>query len=374
MREQAPDHLKVLIAGGGTGGHLFPAVAIARGLREAVPACEVRFVGSYYGLETKILPERNEVFYPLDIQGIQRQGTIEGLSHNLKFPWKFIRAYRRCRSILKLFRPDLVIGTGGYASGLPLLAAQRQKIPTLIQEQNSYPGLTTRKLAKKAGLVCVTYKESLKYLKTENYAITGNPLRFNSATPTSSEARKTLKLPAEKKVVFILGGSQGSHALNSHFKGRWRHYVKEVGIHLLWQAGPREYDGIVKAVGRSRGVTVIPFVHDMLSAYMAADLVICRAGAMTISELTALGRPSILVPLPGAAADHQTKNAQLLRRRKAARLVPEKSIKDGALEEALTELVKDDNKLQEMSLRAHKLAKPRATTLIVKHALRLAGK
>ncbi|UCD36802.1 MAG: undecaprenyldiphospho-muramoylpentapeptide beta-N-acetylglucosaminyltransferase [Fidelibacterota bacterium] len=372
MPGQDHNRLRVLMAGGGTGGHLYPALAIARGLREAVDECDIRFSGSIYGLEARILPEENEVFYPLKIRGIQRGLGPVSLARNLVFPWRFFRSRWRCRRILQQFKPHVVVGTGGYASGLPLMSAQRRGIPTLIHEQNSYPGITTRRLARKASLVCLTYKSSVEYLHSDGWILTGNPVRFGQNIPSRRTARQKLGLPARGQVLFILGGSQGSRPLNRHFKTHWQVYTEEMGAHLLWQTGTSNYKRLSRSLGSEKGVNLVPFIKDMASAYMASDLVVCRAGALTLSELTALGKPSVLVPLPSAAADHQTKNAKVLVNHNAARMVLQSDLARGALERIVKRLIKYPDRLKAMSKRASHLAQSDATENIVEHILRLA--
>ncbi len=362
----------MLIAGGGTGGHLYPAIAIADSLRERRPESDIRFIGSIYGLEATILPQRNEIFYPLNIRGLQRGHSAIAIRRNLTFPWRFLATYRRCREIIRTFQPQVVVGTGGYASGLPVMVAQRKKVPTLIQEQNSYPGLTTRKLAKKASLVCLSYEETAEYLETKRWVITGNPVRFTSQPPDRATARRLLNLPPDQPVVFVLGGSQGSTPLNNHFMGNWRRYTEDMGLGLLWQTGHKDFERLRKEVDPAAPVLMLPFIDDMAAAYSAANLVISRAGAMTIAELSAMGRASLLVPLPSAAADHQTRNAQALRRKRAARLVPQKKLPSGALEEVVRGLFAEPAKLVDMGQRALALAKPEARYSIVKHILEMA--
>jgi UDP-N-acetylglucosamine--N-acetylmuramyl-(pentapeptide) pyrophosphoryl-undecaprenol N-acetylglucosamine transferase len=357
--------MKVLLAGGGTGGHLYPALGIAAGLRASRPEVDVRFIGSYYGIEARVLPTLNELFYPLDIKGIQRSFDSQGLVNNFKLPTRFMSSYRRSKQILRNFKPDVVIGTGGYASGIPVLAAQRKHIPTLIQEQNSYPGLTNRRLARKAQKICLTYEDSAQFFDTEHIEVTGNPIRFTGVIPDQSVARKNFKIPVDRQVILILGGSQGSVPLNKHFLGVARTYVRELGVHLLWQTGDAHFDGINKSVGFKRGVTLLPFIHDMLGAYAAADLVICRAGAMTISELTYIGKPAILVPFPNAAGDHQTKNADSLVKKRAAIKVDQANFKDGKLENIVQNLLEDPKRLKNMSRAAKRMGHPQALEQII---------
>lgn len=363
-----------MLAGGGTGGHLFPALAIARGLREMDDRSDIRFVGSRYGLEARVLSDENEVFYPLNIRGIQRGLGLVSLGRNLVFPWRFAVSYWRCRLIMSEFEPHVVVGTGGYASGLPLMVAQSQGIPTLVHEQNAYPGMTTRRLARRANVVCLTYKSTVQYLQCDRWVLTGNPIRFDrDHLPSRRAAREQLGLPVRKQVVFILGGSQGSRPLNNHFLGHWRTYTDKMMVHLLWQTGAAHHEPLRQAIGSGERVTLVPFITDMAAALIAADLVVSRAGAMTLAELTYLGRPSILIPLPSAAADHQTLNAQVLVKRRAARLVPQSELSRGTLEKQVRRLIEYPDRLRTMGKLAQSLAQPDATETIVKHILKLAG-
>jgi UDP-N-acetylglucosamine--N-acetylmuramyl-(pentapeptide) pyrophosphoryl-undecaprenol N-acetylglucosamine transferase len=372
MPGQEHKRLRILLAGGGTGGHLYPAVAIAQGLRGLDANCDIRFVGSKYGLEATVLPQKNEVFYPLNIRGLQRRISPIALGRNLRLPWRFAESYLRCRKILRQFSPQVVVGTGGYASALPILAAQRKGIPTLLHEQNSYPGLTTRKLTSKASMVCLTYEATSKFMPTNNWIITGNPVRFKNVITSRKSARQHLGLPVRKQILFILGGSQGSRSLNNHFLTHWPEYTQHMGVHLLWQTGSRDFKRLNKAVGSESSITLSPYIINMEAAYRASDLVVSRAGAMTISEITNMGKPSVLVPLPSAAADHQTRNAELLLKKKAARLVPQVELHKGTLETVIRQLINYPDRLRAMGKRIRSLALPEATPKILDQILKLA--
>ncbi len=361
------------MAGGGTGGHLYPALAIADGIRQVRENADIRFVGSRYGLEARVLAEQNEVFYPLNIRGLQRGFGPAALGRNLLLPWRLISSRRRCRKILQEFRPHVAVGTGGYSAGVPLLVAQNQGIPTLIQEQNSYPGITTRHLAARANVVCLTYRTSAQYLNTNHNVVTGNPVRFDADPPTRSAARAQLGLPARRQILLVLGGSQGSRPLNLHFQAHWQTYADSMGAHLLWQTGRHDHERLAQEVGADARVTLTPYIRDMAAAYQASDLVVCRAGATTLSELAFLGRPSVLVPLPSAAADHQTMNAVVMVGRRAARMVAQKDLPAGILEDTVRKLIRYPDRLRAMAMRARSMARPGATRLIVEHILKLAS-
>ena len=362
-----------MIAGGGTGGHLFPALGIARALREARPEVSIEFVGSVFGIERRILPAAGEVFHALPIRGLQRDFSLSAIGRNLLFPWRLALAYLGARRHIRRFNPQVVVGTGGYASAMPLAAAQRRGIPTLLQEQNSYPGLVTRKLAHKAALVCLTYEETARHITTDNWQVTGNPVPFDSAGLPPADARQTLGLPAGGPVLFILGGSQGSKPLNDHFCSVWGTYTTGLGAHLLWQTGPRHLADVKAAIGQADGVTLKPFIDSMAAAYSAADLVISRAGAMTLSELALMSKPAVLVPFPGAAAHHQTHNARLVADHGAAQLVPQSDLPGGALEETVRGLLADKTALQRMSQKSAELARPEAGRTIASEIIKLAA-
>lgn len=365
-------HLRLILAGGGTGGHLFPALGIAEALRIVDSRMDIRFVGSKFGIEARILPAKNEIFYPLNIQGLQRSFHPRAIVSNLVFLKRFRASQIRCAEILDEFQPHIVVGTGGYASGLPVLAAQKRGIPTIIQEQNSYPGLTNRKLGEKADLVCIAYEEAGEYFKGGNILMTGTPSRFVDDPPSKEDARMALGLPHDRPVIFIMGGSQGSRPLNSHFIATYHDYVGEMGMHLFWQTGWNEHERVKAVVGQEKHVTLARFVHDMPAAYQAADLVICRAGAMTLNELAQFRKPSILVPLPTAAGNHQLKNARVLEDHNAARVIEQKFLGRGRLESAVQSLFRTPRQMVTMAKEAGFLEKRGASDLIVKHILKLA--
>lgn len=362
----------MVIAGGGTGGHLFPALGIAKALRELVPSIRITFIGSMFGLEARILPGTGEDFHLLPIRGLQRGLSLRSIGRNLLLPLRFIRSYLTSAKLLRQIAPHVVVGTGGYAAALPLAVAQRRNIPTLLQEQNSYPGLATRRLAARADHICLTYEEAAQHLSTDRWTVTGNPVAISGSNVNPMRARQTLGISANGRVLFVLGGSQGSRPLNNHFLSCWQTYTESMAVHLLWQTGAAQYDHIASSTGGSPQVTVLPFIDDMASAYAAADLVVCRAGAMTLSELAALGKPSILVPFPHAAADHQTHNANVLAAKGAAQMLPQSELPGGALERMVTQLLADPDALAAMSAAALKAAHPGAGKAVAEQILKLA--
>ncbi len=360
--------LKVLIAGGGTGGHLFPAIAIGDALKEK--GTSVKYAGSQYGIEATILPKRNETPLLLNIRGIQRSFSISSIIKNVLFPFRLVSSYLTARNFVKTFNPDVVIGTGGYSSGLPLLAATHLKKKTLIQEQNSFPGITTRKLAKKAESICIAYSDASQYIDSNNVVLTGNPVRKGMKKIEQVVARKQMGIDENKQTIFILGGSQGSRPLNNHFRANYKKYL-EKDVQIVWQCGKLDYEVINQEVDKT-DVYLKSFIYDMDVAYSSADIVISRAGALALSEMTIMGKIMVLVPFPNAAGNHQYKNAMSLAKLKAAEMVEQNDLASGKLEELVFSILRDENKRKLMSKNALKLGKPEATETIVSQILRIA--
>ncbi|MFQ6610783.1 MAG: undecaprenyldiphospho-muramoylpentapeptide beta-N-acetylglucosaminyltransferase [Fidelibacterota bacterium] len=361
------DKIKVIIAGGGTGGHLFPAMAIGDELRAR--GVDVKFIGSKYGLEAITLPEKGETPLLLNIRGIQRSLSYSSIQKNLLFPFLFFKAFLDSHRFIKKFKPHVVVGTGGYSSGLPLLAAIRMGLPTLIQEQNSYPGITTRKLSRKVNVICTAFEESSKYLSGD-IRLFGNPVRHDLKVTDSKTARHVLGIGESLPTIFILGGSQGSLPLNLHFQRNHEKYIAE-GFQIIWQCGESHYSKIEK-LNKKKNVHIFPFIQNMGQVYSASDLVICRAGALTLAELSVCRKASILIPFPFAAADHQTINALSFEKNGAAILLPQSDLESGALEEQVFDLFKNRNMISQMEENAGSLAHSEATSQIADTIIGLA--
>ncbi len=357
---------KILIAGGGTGGHLFPALAIGDALRDR--GAEVRYIGSTFGIEAKKLPALGEKPYLLPIRGIQRDLSVDNILKNLSFPAKFLKSYNMARNILKEFKPSVVVGTGGYASGVPLLAAVQAGINTLIQEQNSYPGITTRKLSGRVNMVCIAFEETANHLSGE-WRITGNPIREGLKIMDKGIARETMGLDREKTTILLLGGSQGARPLNMHFRDVHQKYLIQ-GMQILWQSGERDAEQL-KPLSELEGIHLHPFIEDMSAAYSSADLVIARAGALTISELTCFHKAAVFIPYPHAAGDHQTINARSLVSEGAALMITQDQLPSGKLEKTVFELARDSHRRVEMEKRARLASYPDATEHIIEEILNL---
>ena len=310
--------IRVLVSGGGTGGHIFPAVSIANAVRRRHPDAEILFVGALGRMEMERVPAAGYEIVGLPVAGFDRKR----LWRNFAVVVKLMRSLRRARKILRDFRPDIAIGVGGYASGPMLKAAQKKGIPTLLQEQNSYAGVTNKLLAKKAKAICVAYDGMERFFPSETIIRTGNPVRYeiaNASTPRP-EAKRALGFDPERPLLLVVGGSLGARTINQSIAGSLDR-ILETGVQMLWQTGKLYIDECQKAADGHADVKATAFISDMAMAYRAADLVVARAGACTISELQLLGVPAILVPSPNVAEDHQRKNALALADRDAAVMV-----------------------------------------------------
>lgn len=361
--------LRVVISGGGTGGHLFPALAIANQLQQAAPNTEVLFVGAKGRMEMEKVPANG-----YHIQGLWIAGIIRGAAFkNLLLPLKLIVSFFQAWRLLKRYRPHIAIGTGGFASGPLLYIASRMGIPTLIQEQNFYPGLTSRLLSKYVDRVCGVYDEQTTYFDPEKLIITGNPVRseLNNDTYTPSKSKSNFGLAADKPTFLIMGGSLGATTLNKALE----HTLPQIAtndIQGIWQTGFTFYEEKGKAYQNQYSglVTIQPFIENMPEAYKAADLVIARAGAITLAELAYLGKAAILVPSPNVAADHQTKNARVLENHGAAILVPDEKAAAN-IPDLLPQVLKDEAQLHQLSNRIQDFAKPNATKAIADEIFKL---
>ncbi len=352
---------RILISGGGTGGHIFPAIAIANAVKERFINAEIKFVGAKGRMEMQKVPDAGYSIEGLWISGIQRRLTIK----NLSFPFKLISSLHKAGKIIRKFKPDIVIGVGGYASGPTLKMATRKKIPTLIQEQNSFPGITNRLLGSQVNTICVAYEGLEKYFPKEKIVLTGNPVRKNviEIEGKREKAQEFFALEPDAKTILIVGGSQGAVSINKSIAANLLLF-EEKGIQLIWQTG-KFYKEEAEVLARGKeNIKVHEFIREMDLAYAAADLVISRAGAIAISELSAVQKPVIFIPLPSAAEDHQTKNAQALVNKNAALLVKDTEASE-RLKEVILDIIENEEKLKELASNILNFASPEATTLIV---------
>lgn len=335
---------RILVSGGGTGGHIFPALSIADELRSRLDA-DILFVGAENRMEMTRVPEAGYQIIGLPVAGFDRKKPWR----NIKVILKLFSSLAKAKKIIKDFKPEIVIGVGGYASGPVLKEAQRLGIPTLLQEQNSFAGVTNKLLAKKANSICVAYDGMERFFPAEHIIKTGNPIRKKLLSPTLSrkEALESFGLSADKKTLLVVGGSLGALTINESLEKGIKDLAGK-GIQVIWQTGKNFGNRGPEACKGLKGVVVTPFISDMAAAYKGADLVISRAGAASISELQALGKPAILVPSPNVSEDHQTHNAMALVRRDAAVLVKDSEAREKLVGEAL-KLLSDPIKLGEMS-------------------------
>ena len=351
MFENMDRKLKVILSGGGTGGHIYPAVAVAEALKRRLgDGVEILFVGAEGKMEMEKIPELGYRIEGLPVAGLQRRLTPK----NLAVPFKVVRSVLRARRIVKKFGADVAVGFGGYASAPVLWSAQRMGIPTLIQEQNSYAGVTNKLLASRARRICVAYEGMERFFPADRIVLTGNPLRgrfaaSGDAAALKAEALAHFGLEAGKPVVLVVGGSLGTRTLNEMMKANVDRIVAEGKIQVIWQTGKyyeREMTEFMQ--GRSdRGIWRGAFIDRMDLAYAAADIVVARAGACTVSELCLIGRPTIFVPSPNVAEDHQTKNAMALVGKQAARMIPDRDAVNGVFP-VVEELLADPKQLAEM--------------------------
>lgn len=317
---QQANNIRVILSGGGTGGHIFPAVAIANAIKNTNPHAEIKFVGAKGRMEMEKVPTAGYPIEGLWISGLQRRITAD----NLLFPFKVLSSLLKALQILKSFNPDVVVGTGGYASGATLKVASWLGIPTIIQEQNSFPGITNKLLASKAEKICVAYEGMEKFFPAEKIKLTGNPVRheieFNKNT--REDALKHFKLSNNKITLLVVGGSLGARTINQSINAGLSQLAAS-NIQVIWQTGKYYATQATEATSEYQGKGILnsPFIKEIDKAYAAADIVVSRAGAIAISELCISGKPTILVPSPNVAEDHQTKNALALSTRNAALLV-----------------------------------------------------
>ena len=353
--------LKVLISGGGTGGHIFPALSIADEVKRRYPDADIRFVGALGRMEMERVPAAGYPIEGLPVAGFDRKH----IWRNISVLFKLWRSMRRARRIVKDFAPDIAVGVGGYASGPVLKAAQRRGVPTLLQEQNSYAGVTNKLLARKAGKICVAYPDMERFFPSERIIMTGNPIRATllDCTLTKREAKKKLGFNPDKPLVVALGGSLGARTINESIAASLN-ILRQANASLLWQTGKLYINECVPVVADDPQFRALPFVDDMGAAYRAADLVVARAGAGTISELENLGCPAILVPSPNVAEDHQRRNAEALASRGAAVMILDADARQ-KLPDMIAELLADPDRRAEIGKAAAGMALPDSARKIV---------
>ncbi len=359
---------KFILSGGGTGGHIYPAVAIANELKSRFPDAEFLFVGAEDKMEMQKVPQAGYAIKGLWIAGLQRKLTLQ----NMLFPVKLINSLWKSRKIIKEFKPDVVIGTGGFASGPLLQMANMLGIPTLIQEQNSFPGITNKLLSKKANAICVAYENLDQFFPKGKMILTGNPVRQDliAIDEKREEAIAYFKLDAKKKTLLVLGGSLGARRINQLIEKELNTILAQ-NVQIIWQCGKLYFEEYKKY--NSENVQVVAFIERMEFVYAAADIIISRAGASSVSELCIVGKPVIFIPSPNVAEDHQTKNAKAIVDKKGAILLKESQL-DSEFSLVFEALLKDAEKQKQLSENIKELALPEATQQIADEVVKLIRK
>jgi UDP-N-acetylglucosamine--N-acetylmuramyl-(pentapeptide) pyrophosphoryl-undecaprenol N-acetylglucosamine transferase len=363
---------RIIISGGGTGGHIFPAIAIANALRRMEPACEILFVGANGRMEMEKVPSAGYKIVGLNISGIQR-GSI---TKNLGLPFKLVGSILKAFNLISEFKPDVVVGVGGYASGPILFAASWKNVPYLIQEQNSYAGITNKKLGNKAGKICVAFDGMEQFFPQSKILKTGNPVRKDVVDIANKHfsGAELLKLDPLKKTILVTGGSLGAGTLNKSIEKHLQEIIAE-DVQLIWQTGKYYYQGIIDRLGLNAhpNVRILEFLNRMDLAYAAADVIISRAGAGTIAELCLVQKPVILVPSPNVAEDHQTKNAMALVKNNAALMIADRAAEGTLVTEALA-LLKNKTRSEQFAANIGKMAMRDSDDIIATEVLKLAGR
>ncbi|HTO36436.1 MAG TPA: undecaprenyldiphospho-muramoylpentapeptide beta-N-acetylglucosaminyltransferase [Flavobacterium sp.] len=358
--------VRILISGGGTGGHIFPAIAIADELRYRFPDCKILFVGAKDKMEMQKVPQAGYEIKGLWISGIQRKLSWQ----NLIFPLKLVSSLWQSFRIIKTFKPDVVIGTGGFASGPLLQVAAMKGKPTLIQEQNSYPGITNKILGKKVQKICVAYEGLEKFFPKDKIVISGNPVRqdLTDSTEKKNDALIYFDLDADKKTLLVLGGSLGAKKINQLIANELENII-ENNIQIIWQCGKLYFDDYTK-FNENPNVKVFSFIDRMDLVYAAADIIISRAGASSVSELSLVGKPVIFIPSPNVAEDHQTKNASVVVAKGGAIMIKEKEL-ENVFNDVFEDLLANEEKQNALGRQIKKMAKPNATIDIVGEIVKL---
>ena len=362
---------KVIISGGGTGGHIFPAIAIANEIRTRNPSAAILFIGALGKMEMEKVPQAGYEIEGLKIVGFKRSFALS----NFLLPFKLIESLWKARRLIKSFQPELVIGVGGYASGPTLKMAAWLKIPTVIQEQNSFPGKTNLLLAKKASLICTAYPNMEVFFPKDKIIVTGNPVRTETVDllDKKEEGLQFYGLEKDKKTILIVGGSLGARTLNEAVRFSLEEINKHDDVQVLWQCGNLYFKVLQEELSLPSNVKMLRFIERMDLAYAAADVIVSRAGATSISELSIIGKPTILIPSPNVSEDHQTKNAMVLVNKSAAILVKD-AVAEETLFQHIVELLNSSETMDQLSNNIKKMGMPNATVEIVNACQELVSK
>ncbi|MEN6413709.1 MAG: undecaprenyldiphospho-muramoylpentapeptide beta-N-acetylglucosaminyltransferase [Veillonellales bacterium] len=367
--------MRIIMSGGGTGGHIYPAITIIRAIKTVVQPCEVLFVGTKYGLEADIVPKEGLDFATIDIRGFERHLSWQ----NVATVFKAVGSLWESQKILRRFKPDIVIGTGGYVCGPILLTASLLGIPTMIQEQNVVPGITNKILSHFVDKIAVGYGEAGRHFnRPDKVVFTGNPIRSEVMTAAREEGIAALSLDPQCRTILISGGSRGARSINNAMLEVHKYFFRQPDIQLLHITGKNEYNDIVGNLMKSGidvtkpgNIIIKPYLYNMPDALAAADLAIFRAGAVGLAELTARGIPSILIPYPYAAENHQEFNARVMENQGAAVVIRDRELNGTRLRETMEELLQDTRKLQQMAAASKKIGRPLAAENIANLAVKL---
>ena len=353
MNEFEVKSLKVIIAGGGTGGHINPGIAIAKHIKQQQPDAEIIFIGTERGLETRLVPREGFELKLIKVKGFRRKLSLDTLV-SIK---EMFQGFLESQAIIRKFKPDVVIGTGGYVCGPVLFNAARMKIPTLIHEQNAYPGVTNRILSRFVDTVAISFKESEQFFKSaKRLILTGNPVRTELLKVDRISARKKLGIHSDQNIVVVMGGSLGAEKINATVVEMIKN-SSGLDYSMIFGTGNSQFEKVSREVEflTASQIEVVPYIYDAANVYAAADLIVCRAGAITCSELTALGVPSIMIPSPNVTANHQEHNARALEKKGASIVILEKELTADLLQNQITDLLKNKNYLAKMAKDAKKI-------------------
>lgn len=365
---------RILFAGGGTGGHVYPAIAIAEAVKSLVPHAAIEFAGTQDRIEWEVVPKAGYAIHPISVSGLQRSFSLNSIRRNLVFPFKLAKGLLQSWRLVKGFDPDVVVGTGGYVSGPVLRMASLQGKPIVIQEQNAYAGVTNKILGAKAARIHIAFEDAAKNFPAEKCLLSGNPTRKELQNIDRGEARAYWKLPADAQVLLMFGGSLGSPVLNKAMRENLAHLLAQENLYILWQTGKQWFDRLQTEVSAHPRLQRMKYVDRMDYAYAAADLVVCRAGAISCSELMVTGSPAVLIPSPHVAEDHQTKNAMAMSKAGAAKLLPETDLYTNyGFISVINELLQNPQALTAMRTATRSLAKPHAAREIAQDVLKIAG-
>ncbi|WP_208558845.1 undecaprenyldiphospho-muramoylpentapeptide beta-N-acetylglucosaminyltransferase [Marinilactibacillus kalidii] len=365
--------MKVLLTGGGTGGHIYPALALKKRIAERFPDAEFLYIGTDRGLESKIVPENDVPFKSIRVEGFKRKMNLSGILYNLNTIKLFIKSIRKAKKLVKQFNPDVVIGTGGYVCAPVCYTASKLNIPTIIHEQNSVAGITNKFLARYVDKIAVCFEEATEQFKGQEHKVvyTGNPRAQEVAALQPSDILKQFDLSSDKETVLIFGGSRGAQKINETFIDSYD-ALAHAPFQVLYVTGEVYHDEIVQKIAdrysiknNHTSVKIVPYIHDMPKVFASVSLVVGRSGATTLAELTSLGMPSILIPSPNVTEDHQTRNALSLVNQEAALMIKESELTKEKFVETINQLMMDDIKRNEMAVHSKKMGKQQASDELI---------